>query len=363
MLVNRGQIRQGAVSVADWVVARTPLGRSVRHRYAGLGCVFMLHSIVPDPRDFLSQEIRFSVEGLRAVLALCRRQGIDLVTLDEAMLRLAGGGPGPFAVMTFDDGYRDNLERALPLFQEVGAPLTVFVTTDVVERTLFYWWGGLVALLRQEDSVEVEALGRRLPMRSLREKAEALRVLSRWVGEDVAGRAPALRLLFRRHRIDPAALLDADAMTRDELRRLAGSPLVTIGGHTTTHRPLASLPAEEARADVADNRAWLQEVTGQEVRHFAYPHGDEAACGPRDAAIVRDLGFATASSTYAGGLFPEHATNPYMLPRSILHPRREAGWHALSQMMGTHRFLASRVGPPIDPRTLPLLDTASEQAV
>lgn len=353
MVVTKGEIRQAVFSVADWAAARTPIGRPVQARYGGLGCAFMLHSLVPDPRDHLFHEIRFSVTGLRAILSLCRRRGIDLVTLDEAMRRLGAGGPGPFAVMTFDDGYRDNLSRALPLFEEAGAPMTVFVTTDVIERNLFYWWGGLVALLRQEEVVEVEALGRRLPAHSQREKAEALRVLSRWVGEEVAVRARLLRPVFRRYGIDPVALLDAGAMTRDELRRLARSPLVTVGSHTTTHRPLASLTVEEARADVADNRAYLRDQTGQDVRHFAYPHGDEAACGPRDAAVVRDLGFATASSTHVGGLFAEHAARPFMLPRSILHPRREAGWHVLSQLMGTHRLLASRAGAPIDPRTLP----------
>ncbi len=349
----KSRIRRAVISAADWTAARTSVGRAVQGRYGGLGCAFMLHSLVPDPRDCLFHDIRFSVAGLRAILDLCRRRRIDVVTLDEAMRRLAAGGPGPFAVMTFDDGYRDNFERALPLFEEAGVPFTVYVATDLIERNLFYWWGGLLELLRREESVDLEAMGQRLDLRSLRQKTEALRRISRWVGEDVAGRAPTLRPTFRRYGIDPAARLDAEAMTRDELRRLAASPLVTIGGHTTTHRPVASLSAEEARKDVAENRTYLQEVTGREIRHFAFPYGDAAACGPRDAGIVQDLGFATAASTHVGSLFPDHAAWPFMLPRYNLHPDREADWHALSQLMGTHRLLSARGGAPIDPRTLP----------
>lgn len=350
---TKGEIRNALISAADWTVARTPLGRPIRRRYGGRGCVFMLHSVLRDPAEHLMRDTSFALSGLRSVLALCRAAGIDVVTLDEAMRRLAGREERPFVVMTFDDGYRDNLRLALPLFEEFRAPLTVFVTTGMVERSLHYWWGGLLALVRREASIEVEALGRRIGTASPREKAEALRWLSRWVGADVAARSEALRPTFRRYRIDLPSLLDADALSRSELQRLSRSDLVTIGGHTTTHRPLASLGPEEALADVKENRDYLAALAQAEIRHFAYPHGDRSACGPRDAAIVRAAGYATASSTLLGSLFSQHAALPYMLPRNLLSPRRDAGWNVRSQLMGAHRFLASRGGPPIDPRTVP----------
>ena len=99
------------------------------------------------------------------------------------------------------------------------------------------------------------------------------------------------------------------------MRTLARDPLVEIGGHTDTHRRLAWLDIDEARADVLTNKMFLETLLQRPVKHFAYPYGDASACGPREFELAADLGFQTATTGRLGGLFPAHATTSTAWPR------------------------------------------------
>ena len=255
-------------------------------------------------------------------------------------------------VFTFDDGYLDNYKTALPLFARMDAPFTVFVTTHMITRELNYWWGGIVELVRTNERIEVEAMGLRLSTRTWAEKGRALRHLAGWVSADVATRSAKLAPTFASYGVALPALVDRDGLSLSDLRALAAHPLVTIGGHTTSHRPLASLPAAEAQREVVENKRFLENAIQRDVVDFAYPHGDAAACGAREAEILRSAGFRRGFSTRIGNLFPEHAEAPFMLPRGSMGPSRRRVYHFEGQRSGVHRWLASGMGPPIDPQTL-----------
>jgi peptidoglycan/xylan/chitin deacetylase (PgdA/CDA1 family) len=76
------------------------------------------------------------------------------------MQRLGRPQAAPFAVFTFDDGYADNLTRALPIMERFNAPFTVYVTTGMITRTIDAWWFGLAALIRAREQIELPGFGR-----------------------------------------------------------------------------------------------------------------------------------------------------------------------------------------------------------
>src|SRR6186997_3049407 len=114
--------------------------------FGGTGCIIALHRVVPE--DQLSplrenRALELTPGALRAVLDWTRRRGLDVIRMDEVKQRLSDPRGAKFVVFTFDDGYRDNLTAALPIFRDFGMPLTVNVTTGFLDRTVSVWWYAL----------------------------------------------------------------------------------------------------------------------------------------------------------------------------------------------------------------------------
>jgi peptidoglycan/xylan/chitin deacetylase (PgdA/CDA1 family) len=323
---------------------RTGAARLIARRYGGRGVIFMLHSVVDDAEPYLREPIRCTVRVLEVLLRQLRARQIAVVSLDDALRRSCDPKAPRFAVLTFDDGYRDNLTRALPLLERYAAPATIYVTTCLIERTANAWWLGLVEWLKRREWIAVEGYGRR-STRTLAEKIGARIGLTRWVQADEA-RIAALSRAMAHDSVCCRSLLDQQVLQAEELRRLAGHPLIAIGGHTTSHPWLAALSETEALGEIAENRSYLQDLTQQEVAHFAYPFGSALACAEREAALVVAGGFRTAATARPGCLFPGHEEERYALPREGVQ------WHdneasLACKSIGARRFLRDlKLGRP-----------------
>ena len=96
--------------------------------------IFTLHHVRPEPeepRAFAPNRIlEVAPQFLDAVLDQVQEAGLDVISLDQAVQRLKEGDDRRFVCFTFDDGYRDNLEHAYPLFKRRNLPLTLYVPTD-----------------------------------------------------------------------------------------------------------------------------------------------------------------------------------------------------------------------------------------
>jgi peptidoglycan/xylan/chitin deacetylase (PgdA/CDA1 family) len=155
-----------------------------------------------------------------------------------------------------------------------------------------------------------------------------------------------VKSLISANGIDYNALALREGLTRDQLRELASHPLVTIGGHTTTHINLAQASAGAVEHELRDNRAFLEGIIQAPVRHFAYPFGNPDACGPREASIAKATGFRSAVTTRRGGIFPEHLDHLYALPREPVS-RKDTPSSLRCKVDGFYRALHSRLGDPV----------------
>jgi peptidoglycan/xylan/chitin deacetylase (PgdA/CDA1 family) len=319
--------------------------RLVATRYRGRGVIFALHSVVEDGAFYPDHTLRCPTGQLEWGLRWLKDEGLDFVTLDEAVRRLSSDDARPFACFTFDDGYADNLTRALPIMEKFDAQFTVFVTTGMITREIDAWWFGLAALVRSHDRIELTAPGMRFECPDAARKKLAFKSIETLVHKDFS-LLPHLRRAIATSTIDCRALVDREALTEDQLRRLARHPLVTIGGHTTTHPNLAHVSAAGVRWEMGENRKYLQDLTGQPVEHFAYPFGHERACGEREAKICREVGFRTAVTTRAGTLFAEHARDLHALPRIWLSDD-DTSSTLRCKVDGVYRAIHSRFGDPV----------------
>jgi peptidoglycan/xylan/chitin deacetylase (PgdA/CDA1 family) len=157
---------------------------------------------------------------------------------------------------------------------------------------------------------------------------------------------PSIRALIRDNGIDCAALAAREALTVNELRTLARHPLVTIGAHTVTHGHLARQPVETVLREMIGSRSFLEDITGSPIAHFAYPFGNEEACGNREATLAREAGFRTAVTTRRGTLFPQHLEHLHALPREPLSGE-ESRYSLRCKVDGVYRAVHSRWSEPV----------------
>jgi peptidoglycan/xylan/chitin deacetylase (PgdA/CDA1 family) len=299
------------------MIAGTRADRWLAPLARGLGVILTFHHVRPEPPGLFAPNRLLTITPafLDRVLSRLRALGFDLIGLDDVPGRLAdGGGRPPFAVLTFDDGYRDNVEHALPVLRRHGAPWTLFVTSDFAEGRGRLWWLELEQAIARLDRVRLSLLD--LPAKGPLEKSAAFEAVYRHLraGPESA-LLSAIADLCTEAGLAPGGDAGRLCLSWDELRALAADPAVTIGAHTVSHPMLAKHDAAVAVGEIAEGRDRIAAQLARPVRHLSYPVGDPTSAGPREFAMARDAGFATAVTTRPGHLFSAHADHLHALPR------------------------------------------------
>jgi peptidoglycan/xylan/chitin deacetylase (PgdA/CDA1 family) len=273
----------------------------------GVGVVLTLHHVRPprpdrfQPNRLLEVTPRF----LARVVKLLRRSRIDVISLDEMHRHMTERDFGRrFVCLTFDDGYRDNLEHAYPILKDADMPFAVYVPTGFPDRLGELWWLALEAVIAKRERIGL-----------------VIDELYWWLrGRDTEAEMRAIvRDLAARYQVDIAAFCKDLCMSWQEIALLARDPLVTIGAHTVNHLMLAKLPEKAVRAEMDLSRTVIEAALGARPAHLSYPYGDPGSAGPREFAIAAALGFKTAVTTRPGVLFRTDAEHMTALPRISLN--------------------------------------------
>jgi peptidoglycan/xylan/chitin deacetylase (PgdA/CDA1 family) len=228
----------------------------------------------------------------------------------------------PRVVVTFDDGYRDNLTSALPIAESKGVPITVFVTSGILGNHNGLWWDRLGTLLRsrppQVREIELPVGGRNvcLPVGSSGIRADLDSVRRHLLPLRVTEIERALEAVSEQWQVGSAPPPDAGTLTPADLLQLAASDTATIGAHTVDHVRLRDRPAQEQQDTIGGSKRDLEQAVGRAVSHFAYPFGRLGDFDDRSVDAVRSAAFDTACTTLPGTARP--LTDPYRLPRRLV---------------------------------------------
>ena len=264
------------------------------------------------------QVFRAQLESLSRVYEI-----VPLTALMEgSAIRRSHGG----VALTFDDGYVDNLQTALPILREMGLPATFFLTTESCGSTRGYWWDILQRAVfdtgRSSSTLVVRLRGERREF--LVDNAEARRCAHDELYTLLKASAPVVRddiVLQLRASIELTDReLEAERPLSDaEIRELAAVPGVDIGAHTVHHLSLPALAGESLFREVSECRTRLQALSGRTVTSFAYPFGD---LSPVVVDMVATAGYRLACTCEARSIgASEH---PLRLPRIQAPPSSSA---------------------------------------
>lgn len=234
------------------------------------------------------------------------------LSLDEAVDALHSNTvPANAVVVTFDDGYLNNLTIAQPILEKYKIPATYYIATGFSQGKNM-WNDRVISLFanRQYDSLviddEVIALGAFEQRRELAyEQLLRLKHLQFNEREDVVNRW---------YQVNQAQEALPLMMTPAQVKELSDREGVTIGAHTVDHPILMVHSEQEQMVQVSTSRALLEEWIGLEVKHFAYPNGKaQKDYDQTSVNIVKACGFKSAVTTDHGkcGL----NENAFTLPR------------------------------------------------
>jgi peptidoglycan/xylan/chitin deacetylase (PgdA/CDA1 family) len=251
--------------------------------------------------------------------------------------------PERSVVVTFDDGYANNLSAALPSLAAAGVPASLFVATGYVGSEREFWWDEVQRLVGdgagadRPPVLELTVTGQtlRCPMG---DGATAAKQIALWLQGRPAGSVEeALAQLHQWAGIggNLAPRETHRPLTLDELRELAGSDRLEIGAHTRHHLRLGAQTAGVQHDEIAGSRADLERWLGAAPAAFAYPFGNPGSdYSPATVAAVAEIGFARAVS---GGPGLTGRSSPrYELPRWFVTTPAPADFE---------RWLANRFRP------------------
>lgn len=316
--------------------------RKIAQRLTGSAVVLLYHRVTTldsDPQLLAVTPEHFD-QQMRVLRDMCR-----LMPLREMTDGLSAGHlPRQAAVITFDDGYADNLHEAKPILERHGLPATVFVASGAIGSHREFYWDELEAILLRPGSLP-QTLGLQVGETSYRWHLGESATLSeetfarrrRW---SVASPAihprqelyKALCALLRTLPIGPQrdamqqvrwwagrapeARATHRAMDERELRSLVADGLIEVGAHTVDHACLASLARDEQREQVAQSRSRLEAIVGRPVTSFSYPYGTRASYDADTATMVREAGLSSACSNFEGVVRP--GADLYQVPRFLV---------------------------------------------
>jgi peptidoglycan/xylan/chitin deacetylase (PgdA/CDA1 family) len=275
--------------------------------------ILIFHRVLPRPDPMfpdLPDAARF--EALVRALAA----SFKVLPLGDAAARLAAGTlPRGALAITFDDGYADNAEVALPILARHGVKATFFIATHFLDGGRMFN-DSVIECVRAARAEQPVDLGEfQLGPRSLVSAAERRRVVDELLPQiKYLGLQQREDYLARLAKCLNVARLPDDLMMRSaqvvELHRVG----MEIGGHTVRHPILRVLPDDEAEAEITRGRLALAQLIDAPVEVFAYPNGrPHQDYDERHVAMVRRAGFRAAVSTAAGTATA--ASDPHQLPR------------------------------------------------
>jgi peptidoglycan/xylan/chitin deacetylase (PgdA/CDA1 family) len=227
----------------------------------GHALALVYHRVRPEPARDNEVVPCVPVDQFRAHVEALRTVG-DIVRVDQLMTSRLSGRPR-FA-LTFDDDYATHVRHVLPVLRQLEVPATFFLSGRSLHGLGPYWWEVLEARIRADGRQRV---------------ARALDVPS---GEPQAIAAACENDTDRQRLLQADAGGAADQLRPGEISALAEGGM-TIGFHTVAHAVLPLLGPPDRRRALIHGRDRLQDLTGQWLAEFAYPHGRADAATAADA--------------------------------------------------------------------------------
>jgi peptidoglycan/xylan/chitin deacetylase (PgdA/CDA1 family) len=304
------------------------------------GVILMYHRVGEPDLDPWSLHV--TRKNFQEQMEILRKYANPISLRELAQAQQKGKVPRRSVVITFDDGYADNLYNAKPILERYDIPATFFIATGHIGQERGFWWDELQKLFLQPGklpeklTIEVDGAvhtwdlgiaanysqddyqrdkGRRAyesdpssrlgfyysvwqTIQCFPKEAQlpVIEQIKAWVGSEVV--------------TDP----EDRSLLPEELCTLGNRELTEIGAHTVTHPSLKEHAAEFQLKEIQESKAYLETLLNRPVTSFAYPYG---SYNTETVSLLQQAGLDYACSCIEGLVWK--GSNSFLLPRYHVH--------------------------------------------
>jgi peptidoglycan/xylan/chitin deacetylase (PgdA/CDA1 family) len=277
--------------------------------------VLLYHRVSDETYD--PQQLCVSPDNFHDQLKGLKRKGI-FITIDEFTDHLVRKKRFPRSchLITFDDGYADNLHNAIPVLETLGLQAVFYVSTANINTGNLFWWDQLDLAFKNPDSnIEIfrklmSGFGFSTPQELYSYYIRHCKLSSSVQERDeLMNQLPAITA--------GSAILDRyRCLTNNELKTLADSKSAVMGAHTINHLSLAELDYNGQKLEISGSIRFLENLLNKKIEHFSFPYGEKSHFNDNTVAVCRELGLKSAAANYY-----QYATNKddiHAFPRLVI---------------------------------------------
>ncbi len=284
--------------------------RAVDHHGA---LIIMYHSVVDETNaPFIDQDYSVSVKTFESQIKYLKYHA-NVISLSEMMNCIYGDRalPENAVVLTFDDGYMNNLTHAAPILKKYDVPATIYLCTGYIDRKQSQWDDVLYTSFQFRSRQALVWDGQQYDLSDSNTLRQAFgEVAGQLIVSNISERDQILAEISEQ--LQPCREPPQLTMGWDDVRLLrADYPGIELGLHTVDHLDMTSLTAAQVKDEIARSQATFASEMGYDARHYSYPYGRHSE---PVAEQLRAMGLQSAVITQPTDLVTAD-TNPFMMPR------------------------------------------------
>lgn len=271
--------------------------------------------------DTVNDYNRITVEEKHFYKHMCHlKENYKILTFEEI---LSYEGEEDAISVTFDDGFADFYEKALPILTQLQIPSTIFITTGKIDTVAELWTTEILRILFASNTGEelrIKIYNREvvLPIFTLEQRVEAYRILRHVLMQLSTGEREEILTAIRKELgVDEKGRAEYRLLSSIEIREIASNPLVTIGAHTVNHVSVGRISETELVDEIRESVKHLEHIIGRKVKYFAYPFGGAFDYSDKVIDILREDGIE-AACTVEERVYDKNTDSLYEIPRKYI---------------------------------------------
>lgn len=220
------------------------------------------------------------------------------------------------AVITFDDGYKDNYVYAHPILKKYQVPATIFLVTEYIGKNQLFWWDKIEYIIyhTKKREINISNFGKYFLTDDKKKLYCVLFLLKKFkkMSENLKNKyIDELQNIC--HVTIPSGLGKKVILSWDEIGEMKNNK-ISFGAHTLTHVNLININLEEAKKEISKSKAMIEDRLKGDVISFAYPYGSKYYNNDI-IKLIKSNGFICAVTTSEKLISKFKFYNNYSLPR------------------------------------------------